>query len=155
MRYKQVILGVCFLLVSFFTAGLIYAQEGKLLDVGVARVDITPEIPIRLTGYSGRDNPFEGVHHKLWAKAIAFGNEKDGYSILVTVDLLGIPARITEKVRLELADEIGLSPENLSICASHTHSGPQIGNIASHFNKPLGPDELAEISVYALGLIPV
>lgn len=117
-------------------------------------MDITPEKPVRLTGYFDRDNPFEGVHHRLWAKALAFGNEKEGYSILITVDLLGIPGRITEKVRAELAETIGLHPENLAIAASHTHSGPQIGNIVSHFNKPLGPDELAEISLYALGLVP-
>jgi hypothetical protein len=97
-------------MVNLLASGLIYGQKGKLMDVGVARIDITPETPIRLTGYSSRDNPFEGVHHKLWAKAMAFGNERDGYSILITVDLLGIPGRITEKVRSELADEIGLNP---------------------------------------------
>jgi hypothetical protein len=141
-------------LVSFFDSRFIYGQKDNLMDVGVAKIDITPEKPIRLTGYSDRDNPYEGVHHRLWAKALVFGDKEEGYSILITVDLLGIPAKITEKVRLELADAIGLKPDNLTIAASHTHSGPQIGNIVSHFNKPLDPDELAEISIYALGLVP-
>lgn len=154
MKGKYFIACVCFILINFYGSGKIFCQKGKYLDVGVARVDITPEKPIRLTGYSDRDNPFEGVHHRLWAKALAFGNKNEGYSILITVDLLGIPGNITEKVRGELADAIGLKPENLTIAASHTHSGPQIGNIVSHFNKPLGPDELAEISLYALGLVP-
>lgn len=126
----------------------------KPLNVGLARVVITPETPVRLTGYSSRDVPFESVHHDLWAKAMAFGDERSGYRILLTVDLLGIPHKITEKVRAALAQEIGIMPANLSICASHTHSGPQIGNIVSHFHKPLDPDELAEIALYAMGLVP-
>jgi len=131
-----------------------FGAAPKPLNVGLARVAITPETPVRLTGYSSRDFPFEGVHHELWAKAMAFGDEKKGYRIIITVDLLGIPHRVTERVRDALAKEIGISPANLSICASHTHSGPQIGNIVSHFNKPLDPDELAEISLFAMGLVP-
>ncbi|WP_339710644.1 neutral/alkaline non-lysosomal ceramidase N-terminal domain-containing protein [uncultured Kriegella sp.] len=141
-----------FFLIFNTTISFAYDLKDKLIDVGVARIDITPEKPVRLAGYSGRDIPFEKVHHKLWAKAMAFGSEKEGFSILLTVDLLGIPGEITEKVRFELGNAITLDPENLTICASHTHSGPQIGNIVSHFNKPLGPDELAEIAVYAIDL---
>ncbi|SHN22840.1 Neutral/alkaline non-lysosomal ceramidase, N-terminal [Cyclobacterium lianum] len=146
------------LILSLLTFGAFqltgFGSAPKPLNVGLARVIITPETPVRLTGYSSRDVPFEGVHHDLWAKAMAFGDEKRGYRIIITVDLLGIPHKITEKVREALAQEIGVLPANLSICASHTHSGPQIGNIVSHFHKPLDPDELAEIAVYAMGLVP-
>lgn len=131
-----------------------YTANLKPVNVGVAKIEITPEKPVRLTGYSDRDNPFEGVYHTLWAKALAFENKKNEHSIIITVDLLGIPHKVTERVKMALADEIGIAPENLSICASHTHSGPQIGNIVSHFHKPLSPDELAEISLFALGLVP-
>jgi len=154
MKKKYLITSVCILVFQLFTSGLVFSQEGKGMNVGVARIDITPERPIRLTGYSNRDNPFEGVHHKLWAKAMAFGNEKEGYTILITVDLLGIPGGITEKVRLELNDAIGLNPENLTIAASHTHSGPAIGNLLAHYNKRLNPDELAEVALYSMNLIP-
>ncbi|WP_345028809.1 neutral/alkaline non-lysosomal ceramidase N-terminal domain-containing protein [Ravibacter arvi] len=129
-------------------------KKPKLIEVGVAKIEITPVRPIRLTGYSDRDFPFSGVHHKLWGKALAFGNSKDGYSLLITLDLLGIPGRITEHVRKELAREMNVRPENITICASHTHSGPQIGSIVSHFHKPLSPDELAEVALYSQGLVP-
>ncbi|MFK5974543.1 MAG: neutral/alkaline non-lysosomal ceramidase N-terminal domain-containing protein [Flavobacteriaceae bacterium] len=151
MGNKYMITFLFFLIVNC-ALGFTYGQKDELIDVGVARIDITPEKPVRLSGYSGRDNLFESVHHKLWAKAMAFRNKHDGYSILVTVDLLGIPGEITEKVRSELGNLIALNPEDFTICASHTHSGPQIGNIVSHFNKPLSPDELAEISLYAMDL---
>lgn len=137
---------------AFQLAG--FGAAPKPLNVGLARVSITPETPVRLTGYSSRDIPFEGVQHELWAKAMAFGDEKKGHHIIIALDILGIPHRVTERVRDALAKEIGISPANLSICASHTHSGPQIGNIVSHFHKPLDPDELADISLYAMGLVP-
>jgi len=129
-------------------------KKQKTMEVGVAKVEITPDRPIRLTGYSDRGEPFEKVHHKLWAKALAFGNSRDGYSVLITVDLLGIPGQITGQVRKALGKDVGIRPENLTISASHTHSGPQIGSIISHFDKPLSPDELAEVALYSQGLIP-
>lgn len=129
-------------------------QKQKLLDVGVAKIDITPERPIRLTGYSERDSSYAGIYHRLWGKALAFHDKRSGYSLLVTVDLLGIPEHITQQVRRELAARIGVKPENVAISASHTHSGPQIGSIVSHFHKPLSPDELAEVALYSQSLVP-
>jgi hypothetical protein len=151
IKFKRLML-LLLAFIAFQLAG--FGAAPKPLNVGLARVSITPETPVRLTGYSSRDIPFEGVQHDLWAKAMAFGDEKKGYHIIISVDLLGIPHRVTERVRDALAKEIGISPANLSICAAHTHSGPQIGNIVSHFHKPLDPDELADISLYAMGLVP-
>lgn len=147
-------IAVSFVLAGFIVSSAAHAQKKKLIDVGVARVEITPETPVRLAGYSDRNVPFTGVSQKLWAKALAFGDAKQGYSVLLTVDLLGIPAQITQRVREELAKEVNIKPENLVICASHTHSGPQIGNILSHFHKPLDEDELADVALYGSSLVP-
>ena len=151
IKFKRLML-LLLAFTAFQLAG--FGAAPKPLNIGLARVSITPETPVRLTGYSSRDIPFEGVQHELWAKAMAFGDEKKGHHIIISLDILGIPHRVTERVRDALAKEIGISPANLSICASHTHSGPQIGNIVSHFHKPLDPDELADISLYAMGLVP-
>ena len=39
--------------------------------IGVAKVDVTPSEPIRLTGYASRRTNSTGVEQKLWAKALA------------------------------------------------------------------------------------
>ena len=54
---------------AFQLAG--YGAAPKPLNIGLARVSITPEMPVRLTGYSSRDLPFEGVQHELWVNAYA------------------------------------------------------------------------------------
>lgn len=146
---------VLLLIVLFFPEdSSAQAKQQKTLEVGVGRVDITPERSIRLTGYSERDMAFDSVYHQLWGKALAFGTADHGYSILITVDLLGIPGSITQKVREELMQQVNVRPENIAISASHTHSGPQIGSIISHFHKPLSPDELADVALYSQELVP-
>lgn len=99
------------------------------MDVGIARIDITPDGPIRLAGYGIRmKTESQGVIHRLSAKALAFGNDAQGPSILITVDLLGIPGHITTKLAHQLSKNMGMDPAQLVICASHTHGGPELGN---------------------------
>src|SRR5207244_1381212 len=55
--------------VAFFTlTSVALAADYR---VGVAQVDITPDYPIRLSGFGFRRTESEGVTHRIWAKAIA------------------------------------------------------------------------------------
>ena len=51
--------------------GSLLAAEHAAVQVGVAKIDITPDYPIRLTGYAVRKTESEGVEQRLWAKALA------------------------------------------------------------------------------------
>ena len=121
---------------------------GKNIEIGIGRVDITPKEQIRLAGYSDRDKPFDGVKMKLWADGIAFG-DKDNLHFLLTVDLVGIPGRLTREVRDSLSKILGVENLQLSICAAHNHSAPSIGNLIAHYNNPLKEWELAAAALYA------
>jgi len=125
----QYLLMIAVLLLS----NLSYSQQsttGGTMEAGVARIDITPEGPIRMAGYAIRKKTeSEGVLQKLNAKALAFGSDAQGASILITVDLVGIPGHITKKLGEQLSSKIGINPAQLVICASHTHSGPEVGNL--------------------------
>lgn len=129
----------------------------RTMEVGVARVDITPEWPIRLAGYAARSkSESEGVLHKLSAKALVFGSDTQNPSLLITVDLVGIPWRITKKLTEELSKKVGIDPAHLVICASHTHGGPEVGNLLNilqyrgdHFSDSLlALDQLVHIAQY-------
>src|SRR5699024_7407544 len=123
------------------------------MEVGVARINITPEGPIRLAGYGGRESESEGVLQSLWAKALAFGSDEQGPSLLMTVDLIGIPGHITEKVARRLSEKTKITPSQLVISSSHTHTGPEVGNLLNHFGKPMPPEELGRIIQYQDELI--
>lgn len=122
--------------------------SGELIEVGVARVDITPEGPIRLAGYGIRDTESEGVLQRLEAKALAFGSDDQGPSVFITVDLIGIPGHITAELRDRLAGNAGINPAHVIISSSHTHTGPEIGNLLNHFGAPLPTEQLGRIVKY-------
>ena len=103
------------------------------MKVGVAKVDITPKTAIRLSGYAARDNAeTHHVFHNLFAKAIAFGNDQQQPSIFITVDLLSIPRRVTELVTNAIKHKANIKSSNISIAATHTHGGPEVGSLFNH-----------------------
>lgn len=143
MKFKNLLLILVILLSSL---DAVFAQQSKSMEVGVARIDITPEGPIRLAGFAVREkSESQGVLQPLSAKALAFGTDKQHPSILITVDLIGIPGRITARVAESLSKKAGILPANFAICASHTHSGPEMGdllNILQYRNATTYSDSL-------------
>lgn len=102
----------------------------ETIDVGVAKIDITPEGPIRLAGYGARSkSESDGIIHRLEAEAMAFGKDAEHPSVVITIDLVGITERITSQVKQHLLEKAGIDPAQVVICASHTHGGPEIGNL--------------------------
>ncbi|MBD3627285.1 hypothetical protein [Cyclobacterium sp.] len=158
----------CFLICFFWWMILLGKSSVQLLaqemaemethmDIGVSTIDITPDHPIRLAGYGAREKkPSEGIIHQLNAKALAFGRDDQGPSILITVDLVGIPAIITAKVTKRITEQTGIEASHLVICASHTHGGPEVGNLLNILqyrgdtfsDSLLKLEELVEISRY-------
>ena len=100
------------------------------IDVGVASVDITPETPIRLAGFAARTKvETDTVLQRLSAKAIAFGSDEQHPSVLIAVDLIGIQWRVTSELVDKLSKNLEIKPEQVVICATHTHGSPEIGNL--------------------------
>jgi len=91
---------------------------------GIARVVITPEEPIWMAGYSSREHPSEGILVDLWAKVLAIEDEKGGKAVLITTDLLGIPKKMSDHIRDQIAIKYGLTRSQIILSSSHTHSGP-------------------------------
>src|ERR1035438_8182846 len=54
------------------------------MRAGVARVDITPQGPIWMSGYASRNHPSEGVRQNLWARALVIEAAPGGRVAIVT-----------------------------------------------------------------------
>ncbi len=114
--------------------------------VGVAQVDITPAYPVRLSGFGFRRTESEGVTQKIWAKALAVGDEEP--AVLITVDNLGVPARIVDEVAKRLADK-GVRRDRLAVTATHTHTAPMLSNVCpTLFGQPIPKDHQEHIDRY-------
>lgn len=104
-------------------------QVQQTIDAGVATIDITPETPIRLTGYGAREkSETTDIMHRLEGKALAIGSDQQKPLIIITVDLLGITERVANRVRKELQARANIDPAQVGFMASHTHGGPELGN---------------------------
>lgn len=93
---------------------------------GLAHVKITPEKPVFLAGYASRNKPFERVECDLSAKALALDDGRGHKAVLVTSDLIGLPAAVSEPVCERIGRQTGLKREQILFNSSHTHTGPTL-----------------------------
>ncbi|MBS1855915.1 MAG: neutral/alkaline non-lysosomal ceramidase N-terminal domain-containing protein [Acidobacteria bacterium] len=98
---------------------------GAGLRAGVARVDITPEGPIWMSGYASRNHPSEGVRQHLYTRALAI-DAGGGRVVIVTTDVVGIPATLADAVAARARQQFGIERARLVLNASHTHTGPVV-----------------------------
>jgi len=123
------------------------------LAVGVAKIDITPEEPIRLSGYRTRREPTDKVDGRLWAKALAIGADHENPAVLVTVELVGITRTMTDGLAVRLAEKVGITRERLAVCVTHTHTGPFVrANLPNIFGVPIPKDHQPAIDRYSVSL---
>jgi neutral ceramidase len=118
---------------------------------GAASVVITPREPIWLAGYGSRTKPSEGVLQDIHAKALALEDETGARTVLVTSDLLGFIKEVSDPIAAGVLKKYGIPRERLALNASHTHSGPVIGNMLRPA-YPLTPAQAEVINRYTARL---
>src|ERR1051325_6275515 len=130
-----------------------FVAADEMRPVGVAKVDITPDYPIRLCGYAARKTPSEGVEQKLWAKALAIGSD-DELVIIVTVDNTAVGANVSDEVARRMEQKYKLPRERFVLCSSHSHCTPCLsGSLVNMFGYRLPDDQIAAIDKYTKELI--
>jgi hypothetical protein len=137
----------------FFTLTAWFALAATLCGAqfkfGVARVDITPDYPIRLSGYAARKTVSEGVQLPLSAKALALSQENDETALLITIDNVGISREIRDEIVRRIRAEHSIPLERIVIFSSHTHSAPVLtGAIANIFAEPIPEAQRRAIARY-------
>ncbi len=91
---------------------------------GCAQQVITPPAGVSMAGYF-HDRVAKSVRDDLYAKAMVI--EHDGRRIaLVSCDLISIDAEATEGARKLIQADVGIPPEHVMVCATHTHTGPEL-----------------------------
>ena len=96
-------------------------------------MNITPPLGIPLTGSKGE--PSNHILDELYAKALVLDDGCTTIAI-VSADLLYVPLEeITDPVRAIVKQKTGIPETHVLICATHTHSGPEVFR-----KKKLRPD---------------
>jgi hypothetical protein len=140
------------LVLDLTTVGLVGAVT-PMVSVGVAKVDITPELPIRLSGYQSRAKPAERVEARLHARALAIGADEQQPVVLVAAEVIGIGEETSEAVAAALQERFGIDRARVAVCATHTHTGPALADVLPYmFSRELPAEERDAIARYTATL---
>lgn len=120
------------------------------LMIGFSKADATPTWAVEMAGYppirtrpggptehsvyKGRDGQSTGVHLSIFVRSAVFGSEGE-VTAIVSLDICTISSDLTEKVRSQLKGATGFNWSNIFLCASHTHSGPDVCGLSSAPDK--------------------
>lgn len=122
-KFMVLIILISFLpLFSFSQSG---TNANTLVRLGVSQINITPQVPITMSGYDARDTPFTGVHDDLYASALYFSSEENK-ALIITTDLIGFKTELADEIKKRISSEINIPSENIMLIAVHNHGGPAI-----------------------------
>jgi hypothetical protein len=117
---KCFVVAACSLLLT-----AISVRADGLWKAGTAKAVITPTEKMWLAGFSNRTNPATGEKlMDLWVKGLALEDASGHRAVILTADLLGIPQNVYQHVSTAISKKFALQPDQILLCASHTHCGP-------------------------------
>lgn len=94
------------------------------LCLGVGREIITPPIGGQLYGYSP-DIISKSTNDDLQATAFYF-KQGDKKALMISITVCEVQTKLCDDIRVLLEEKTGVPEENIMLCATHTHSGPNV-----------------------------
>jgi len=93
------------------------------LLAGTAKAVITPPVGYRMDAWVLRKGRSTGIHDDLYAKALVL-DSGDAAVAIITMDILGIDARIVAEARSAIHQLTGIAPDHVLFSAAHNHTSP-------------------------------
>ncbi len=122
----------------------------RSVKFGFSQIVITPPPQnVFLDGFGGRITPAEGTRDDLYVKAFVIYSDSFKYALAV-FDACGFEQRIAVGIKRRIATKNGLSPENVTICATHTHSAPASGILGDLPVNYFWWDQVGEVAASAV-----
>ena len=141
-------------------------SEDDIYLVGLAQIDITPDYPVMLRGFGGRDTPSTGVIHPVYAKALAIGKPGQPPAVLIAVDICVLHEAFVRDVAQRIQKSTNLPRQRLAFTVTHSHSTsalkdasltlyglprrPEFEALVERYTNDLA-DWLEQVAVKALG----
>ncbi len=113
----------------FCICGGFHPNSGSAAEswqAGFGKVVITPDEPTAMSGYAGRTEPAKGKVHDLYARAAALRDPAGKTIVLLSTDLIGVPATMADLVCKAVEKQHGLTRGDVMLTCSHTHCGPAL-----------------------------
>jgi neutral ceramidase len=109
-------------------AGLLFSfrtehKAAGSLKAGIAMIKITPDKPVRMSGYEARKDPFKGVHDDIYAGAVVFDNGETK-TCLITTEIIDFSNDYTDEICAMINKATGIPAGNILVTTVHDHSAP-------------------------------
>ena len=108
----SLVFSLCCVLLFTIEHNKSFAANNNTILAGTAKVKITPEIPVQMSGYGGRTDPSKGVHDDLFLRVIAFG-DGENKAVIIAADLIGFTLPYWEEITKRLERETDIPQENI------------------------------------------
>lgn len=124
MTYKAFRIIIVFLSILFTTNSVKLNAQNKPFSAGISKIKTTPTQKTPMDGYSARTENFKGIHDDLFARTIVLhsGNVN---TVIISIDFISIPFEFWENISKQIEQKTGIPKDNIFLCATHTHDGPQ------------------------------
>ena len=128
--------------------GSLSAQSSKCeWKVGAAKTDITPEVPVRLSGYGSRTQSTAEIDDRLFARAMTLKHGEQPPIVIVSLDAIGLSASLTDQIHTQLRERFSLERKQVVLCTTHSHTAPQLdGVLPNLYSTPLGAEEIQHMA---------
>lgn len=93
------------------------------ITAGSSITDISPEKGVELAGYPHCPRHNTGINDPLYASCLYLENRGTGI-LIISLDILFISKKYVCRIRKNISAATGIPEKNISICCTHTHSGP-------------------------------
>jgi neutral ceramidase len=98
-------------------------DEGPVVKVGVAQVEITPVPGLQLAGFAVRPQPSVAILDPLWIRALYLEWRSERF-LWLHADLLALKQSLVDRLRSEIEKELGIPRRSILLSTTHTHSAP-------------------------------
>jgi hypothetical protein len=151
MKNKMRLLINSIMVAIFISCGQHSFTQGTL-RAGMARVDITPAIPVELYGYASRKTLSTGVHDPLFARVIVFENSGKKI-VIISSDIGSYDYDLFNTIQKNLMDKYNLKESELILSTIHSHSSPvvSLNSERLHENNIRYTKELVQKLISAVG----
>lgn len=114
------------------------------LHAGFAKVDITPDYPIGMAGYSNQETRIsEAIEDRIYITCIALA-EGEQTILVYTLDNCACAGETAEMLRAPITEALGIPGEKIFFSATHSHNCPAV------YGHPLKDQYQTELKGYAV-----
>ncbi|HGA0508221.1 TPA: neutral/alkaline non-lysosomal ceramidase N-terminal domain-containing protein [Bacillus pacificus] len=91
--------------------------------IGVCKMDITPPIGIDFVGYH-RETGINNIEERIYGTVFVF-EKGEMKTVFISIDNIGMLVEDTNMIREQVASELHVPFERITVVYTHTHSGPE------------------------------